>query len=38
VWTVDYTAEKYIDVLNTYSGHIATTNAQREVIFAGYGS
>jgi SAM-dependent methyltransferase len=35
VWTVDYTAEKYIDVLNTYSGHIAMTSAQREVIFAG---
>ncbi len=35
VWTVDYTAEKYIDVLNTYSSHIAMTSAQREVIFAG---
>lgn len=35
VWTVDYTAEQYIDVLNTYSGHIAMTDAQREVIFAG---
>jgi hypothetical protein len=32
---VDYTAEQYIDVLNTYSGHIAMTPAEREVIFTG---
>jgi SAM-dependent methyltransferase len=35
VWTVDYSAEQYIDVLNTYSGHIAMTPAMRERIFTG---
>jgi SAM-dependent methyltransferase len=35
VWTVDYSAEQYIDVLNSYSGHIAMTPTRRERIFAG---
>jgi SAM-dependent methyltransferase len=35
VWTVDYSTEEYIDLLNTYSNHIAMTPAKRERIFAG---
>ncbi len=35
VWTVDYSAEGYIDVLNTYSDHIAMAPAMRQRIFAG---
>ena len=32
-WTVDYTAETYIDLLRTFSGHIAMTPADREQLF-----
>jgi len=30
VWTVDYSADTYIDVLNTYSGHIAWEQWKRD--------
>lgn len=35
VQELHYTAESYIDVLNTFSGHILMTPEQRETIFAG---
>jgi SAM-dependent methyltransferase len=34
VQELHYTAESYIDVLQTFSGHILMTDAQRETIFA----
>jgi SAM-dependent methyltransferase len=34
VWTVDYSADTYIDVLNTYSGHIAFEQWQRNKLYA----
>jgi SAM-dependent methyltransferase len=34
VWTVDYSAETYIDVLNTYSGHIAWEQWRRDKLYA----
>lgn len=34
VWAVDYTADTYIDVLNTYSGHIAMEQWQRDKLYA----
>jgi SAM-dependent methyltransferase len=33
-WTVDYTAGTYIDLLRTFSGHIAMRPADREHLFA----
>jgi len=30
VWTVDYSADSYIDLLNTYSGHIAWPQWKRD--------
>ena len=32
---IEYDAESYIDVLRTYSGHIAMTDEERETIFDG---
>jgi SAM-dependent methyltransferase len=34
VWPVEYSAETYIDVLNTYSGHIAWEQWKRDKIYA----
>jgi hypothetical protein len=34
VWPVDYTADTYIDVLNTYSGHIAWEQSKRDKLYA----
>jgi SAM-dependent methyltransferase len=34
VWPVDYTADTYIDVLNTYSGHIAWVQSKRDKLYA----
>jgi SAM-dependent methyltransferase len=34
VWTVDYGADRYIDVLNTYSGHIAWEQSKRDKLYA----
>jgi SAM-dependent methyltransferase len=34
VWTVDYGADTYIDVLNTYSGHIAFEQWKRDQLYA----
>jgi hypothetical protein len=33
-WTIDYTAGAYIDLLRTFSGHIAMSTADREHLFA----
>jgi hypothetical protein len=35
VWSRDYTAEEYLAVLSTYSGHIAASPQQRETLFTG---
>ena len=35
VWSRDYTAEEYLALLSTYSGHIAASPGQRETLFAG---
>jgi SAM-dependent methyltransferase len=34
VWPVDYTADTYIDVLNTYSGHIGWDQSKRDKLYA----
>jgi SAM-dependent methyltransferase len=34
VWPVDYSADTYIDVLNTYSGHIAWEQSKRDKLYA----
>jgi len=34
VWDVRYSAEEYIDLLNTFSGHIAMEPAKREHLYA----
>jgi SAM-dependent methyltransferase len=34
VWPVEYSAETYIDVLNTYSGHIAWEQSKRDKLYA----
>jgi SAM-dependent methyltransferase len=34
VWSIDYTADTYIDVLNTYSGHIAWEQWRRDKLYA----
>lgn len=34
LWEVDYTASTYLDVLRTYSGHIALPDAKREELFS----
>jgi SAM-dependent methyltransferase len=34
VWPVDYSADTYIDVLNTYSGHIAWEQSKRDQLYA----
>jgi SAM-dependent methyltransferase len=34
VWDLEYTADKYVAVLATYSGHIALRDEQREELFA----
>ena len=34
VWAVDYAADSYIDVLNTYSGHIAWPQWKRDRLYA----
>lgn len=34
LWTVDYTADSYLDLLNTYSGHIAMNQSKRDVLYA----
>jgi SAM-dependent methyltransferase len=34
LWDLDYTADEYIAVLSTYSGHIALAEEQREELFA----
>ena len=31
---VDYTADTYVDVLNTYSGHIAWEQSKRDKLYA----
>ena len=33
-WTVDYTAETYMDLLRTFSGHIAMAPADRDRLFS----
>ncbi|MDO3703097.1 class I SAM-dependent methyltransferase [Micromonospora sp. C28SCA-DRY-2] len=33
VWSQDYTAEEYLTLLSTYSGHIAASPRQRETLF-----
>ena len=33
-WTVDYTAESYINLLRTFSGHLAMAPADRERLFS----
>jgi SAM-dependent methyltransferase len=33
-WTVDYTAEAYVDLLRTFSGHIAMAPLDREHLFS----
>ncbi len=35
VWSRDYTAEEYLALLSTYSGHIAASPWQRETLFTG---
>ena len=35
VWSQDYTAEEYLALLSTYSGHIAASPWQRETLFRG---
>lgn len=35
VWSRDYTAEEYLAVLSTYSGHIAASPQQRKTLFTG---
>ena len=32
-WTLDYTADDYLDLLSTFSGHIAMDAAVRERLF-----
>jgi len=34
LWTVDYTADTYIDLLNTYSGHIVMNKSKRDLLYA----
>lgn len=34
LWAIDYTADSYIDLLNTYSGHIAINKSKRDVLYA----
>jgi len=34
LWELEYTADEYIAVLSTYSGHIALPDAQRDELFA----
>jgi SAM-dependent methyltransferase len=34
LWAVDYTADSYIDLLNTYSGHIAMNKSKRDLLQA----
>jgi SAM-dependent methyltransferase len=34
VWPVDYTADTYVDMLNTYSGHIAWDQSKRDKLYA----
>ena len=34
VWPVDYTADTYIDVLNTYSGNIVWEQSKRDKLYA----
>jgi SAM-dependent methyltransferase len=34
LWAVDYTADRYIDLLNTYSDHIAMNKSEREQLYA----
>jgi SAM-dependent methyltransferase len=35
VWSQDYTADEYLALLSTYSGHIAASPRQREALFTG---
>ena len=34
LWAVDYTADSYIDLLSTYSDHIALSKSQRYLLYA----
>jgi hypothetical protein len=34
LWAVDYTADTYIDLLNTYSDHLAMDESKRDVLYA----
>jgi len=34
LWTVDYTSDSYIDLLNTYSRHIAMNKSKRDLLYA----
>jgi SAM-dependent methyltransferase len=34
VWPVDYSADTYVNVLNTYSGHIAWKQSKRDQLYA----
>jgi len=34
LWTVDYTADSYVDLLSTYSDHIAMDQSKRDVLYA----
>jgi hypothetical protein len=34
LWTVDYTADSYLDLLSTYSGHIAMKQPERDTLYA----
>jgi hypothetical protein len=33
VWSQEYTAEEYLALLSTYSGHIAASPQQRDTLF-----
>jgi hypothetical protein len=32
-WTIDYTADGYLDLLNTYSGHIAMSKSKHDKLY-----
>jgi len=35
LWSVEYTADQYVDLLGTYSDHISLPDAEREALFMG---
>jgi SAM-dependent methyltransferase len=34
LWAIDYTADGYLDLLNTYSDHIAMNKSKRDILYA----